>query len=317
MELIIKPTSSCNFKCSFCSAGKLQIPTIKKIDERFKSLIEILQPTGLIFTGGDPLCVSRDVYYQFLELGNYSISFTTNLKAFYNNPDYWSDLFKNSRVGVCTSFQFGNGRKWDEQTIYDQSLFEKVIGLFKRKIGYVPTFISVLDESTKDTGIKLALLAKKLDTKVKINGVLDIGFANNTFPLYKLIDVWYQVYEAGLWKYTDHKTQFDEGGCGFNTNGLCQSSIRAAWIDINDRFHYGTCEDLTTNGNEIPLEKIKPATKVDFNLKNFINSKCISCELCRLCNGCIFRVSSSKADGDFCNQMKKRIPIIKQMKWKI
>ena len=105
MELIIKPTGRCNFNCKFCSANLLNIKHQTKVPNELIKIIQTIKPNSLIFTGGDPLLVGPEYYYEILSLGNFSISLTTNLKDYYIQPKKWIDLFKNERVGICTSFQ--------------------------------------------------------------------------------------------------------------------------------------------------------------------------------------------------------------------
>jgi len=58
MELIIKPTSACNFKCTFCSAANLKIKhSLSKVPEQLKELICNLKPNNIIFTVQDILYI--------------------------------------------------------------------------------------------------------------------------------------------------------------------------------------------------------------------------------------------------------------------
>lgn len=85
MELIIKPTSRCNFNCNFCSAGLLKIKTITRVPSELKQVLFTIKPNNLIITGGDPLMMPPSYYEELLTLGDWNISFTTNLKDFYLN----------------------------------------------------------------------------------------------------------------------------------------------------------------------------------------------------------------------------------------
>ena len=46
-QLIIKPTSACNFNCTFCSARFLDIPIHDKVPESLKDYICKLKPTNI------------------------------------------------------------------------------------------------------------------------------------------------------------------------------------------------------------------------------------------------------------------------------
>ena len=318
MELIIKPTGRCNFNCSFCSANLLDIKHSEKVSDELKHIIETLKPSSLIFTGGDPLMVNRNFYDEILTLGDFNISFTTNLKAFDFDPDKLTDLFKPERVGVCTSFQYGTERKWDINTPYTESKFIEVMNLFNEKIGYMPSFISLVSEENEDRALDHIYLAKQVGTKCKLNAVLKMGLSKEYYPFYKMIDLWLKIQDLGLEEYWDNEIQFKLGGCNFNTNSLCESSIRTFWLDNKGNIKYGNCEDRSSNELFIPMDKEAPKPKKSpLELKNLISSKCLFCHLCRLCNGCKAKLLQNKEDKKFCSEMKKREERILGAGWKL
>lgn len=318
MELIIKPTSRCNFNCTFCSAGLLNIKHSEKVSEKLKEVLNILKPDTLIFTGGDPLMVSPKYYEEILSLGDWHLSFTTNLKDFYLQPDKWTPLFKNPRVGITTSFQYGDERRWDKNTPYTEEMFKKVIRLFEEKVGYVPTFISVISEKNEDKALDHIRLAKELNTQCKINGVLPMGLSDHFYPFYKMIDIWISIKESGLEEYWDNEVQFYNGGCNFNTNLMCESSIRTFWLNDKEEIQYNNCEDCASQGYRIPLDKERPIphqTKVDNY--DVVTKECLFCPLHHLCNGCKSLRNINKLTPNHCEEMKKRMDKIKEMGWKI
>ena len=87
---------------------------------------------------------------------------TSNLKAFYEDHDTWVPLFKNPRVGVCTSFQYGEGRMWDAATPYTEEMFRKVFDKFLSLVGYRLKFISVIGPDNESRALDHLLLAKEL-----------------------------------------------------------------------------------------------------------------------------------------------------------
>lgn len=318
MELIIKPTGRCNFNCTFCSANLLKIKHDNNVSNDLKQIITNLQPDSLIITGGDPLMMSKEYYEQLLSLGNYPISFTTNLKGFYNNPDYWTPLFKNERIGICTSFQYGDERLWDLKTPYTEEMFKKVMHLFYDRIGYMPSFIAIIDENNADKALDHLYLAKELGTKCKLNPLLALGKSKTFYPKYKMVDIWLKIYEKNLQDYLDSDIQFYQGGCGFNTNLLCQSSIRAIYIDGNNKIHYSNCEDCLSNGEEIDIDASKPLCIPErLNPTDMINDKCLYCELCNFCNGCRNARKTAKITPNYCDEMLKRKQRILSMGWKL
>lgn len=318
MELIIKPTSQCNFACTFCSAGKLKIKKSKRVPDQIIKVIHTLNPSTIIFTGGDPLCVPIEYYNHVLELTDVPISLTSNLKSFYNNPQYWAPLLKNDRVGVATSFQYGNQRLWNHNTVYTETRFLDVVSRFESVVGYVPKFIAVIGNDNANKAIDHIFLAKSLGTKCKLNPVRAIGNSKITYPLYKMFDIWFDIKDRGLWDYVDQDPQF-QGGCGFNSKHMCESCIRACWIDCHDKLHYGYCEELLSNGYSIPYEPICPIpTPQKLGIEQVISAKCYYCELYNLCNGCTFNRESAKWDPIFCQEMIKRKSLILQQKeWDI
>lgn len=175
--------------------------------------------------------VKPDVYYRLLEMFDGGISLTSNLKNFALKPAEWINLMRHPRIGVCTSFQYGEGRRWDENTVYDEVMFRNVMKMFRDMVGYTPMFISVIGKGNENRALDHVRLAKDLGTKCKLNGVLDLGRSDESYPLYKMIDIWLAVKKEGLEQWHDCSVQMLHGGCNFNTNLMCGSTIRSAWFD--------------------------------------------------------------------------------------
>ena len=317
MFLCIKPTSKCNFNCSFCSAKNLKIKDTKHFPEQIKEVIRNIKPEQISFTGGEPLLMEPEYYYEVLDFYKGNISITSNLKAFYQNPDKWVPLFKEERFGVCTSFQFGDARRWDIDTPYTLDKFKEVMYLFKDKVGYMPAFIAVISKDNEDTAIETILLAKELGTTVRINGQMLLGVSKEYYPKYKLIDLWLKLEELGLDKYEGNLETKKFGSCNFNTNLLCASCNRACWVDSNNNLIYGICEDALTEGLtklEPELEQPLPEHTIP-NPDTLINTKCLTCELCNFCNACFLSQRQAKQDPNYCKEMLKRLPRIKESGW--
>lgn len=318
MQLIVKPTGRCNFNCTFCSAGLLKIKHSEKVPEELKKVLNTIQPENIIFTGGDPLCVNPTYYEEILNLGNWTISLTTNLKDFYLNPNKWLHILTNPRVDVCTSFQFGEERKWDKNTVYTLSMFKKVVSLFKEKIGYIPPFIALVNNENENQAINHILLAKELGTKCKLNPTLPLGKAKDFYPLYKMIDIWLKIKELNLENYQDVEIPFYKGGCGTNTSLLCDTTIRSFWIDSEEKVVYSKCEDCAVNKYYIPIDKEKVIPKqTPLNMLTNVNKNCAYCELCNLCNGCNSIKKMNKMTKNHCQEMLKRKDKILAAKWKL
>ena len=89
MELIIKPTELCNFKCTFCSSTKLVEDKASTLDLQhvFDFLKRFPNTNTIIVNGGDPLMVKPEYYFEilkYIEEHNLitTLGLTTNLWAF-------------------------------------------------------------------------------------------------------------------------------------------------------------------------------------------------------------------------------------------
>lgn len=320
MELIIKPTSVCNFNCTFCAASTLDIQHPNNVSDKLKELIGILRPEGLIITGGEPLMCNPSYYEELLTLCDCKLSFTTNLKDFYHYPDKWTPLFTNPRVNVCTSFNYGNTRLWDKDTVYNEEAFRKVIALFKKRVGYVPPFIAVISEENEHTAYEHVQLAKKLGTRCRLNNALKMGKQGIYYPRYKMFEMWLNIIDQGVDKYEINCAERGTGCCPTNSNLMCRSTIRCAYVDSDHNLHYSDCEDKINmdNGMEIPVETIRPEAKpqpVTYN--EAINVQCTYCELFNICNGCSTNREQAKETPEYCSEMLKLKERIVKAGWKL
>ena len=91
-----------------------------------KNQIDILKPSSLIINGGEPLLSGKSYFEELLNACNCHIAIISNLRAFEEDPNYWTSLFLNPRISVVTSFQYGNRRKIDSKTVYTEEHFKQV-----------------------------------------------------------------------------------------------------------------------------------------------------------------------------------------------
>ena len=90
MDLIVKPTELCNFKCSFCSSSKITFEdntATLDLNKIFKFLKRFPDTQTIIVNGGDPLMMKPNYYWKIIEyLDKHelpaTISLTTNLYPF-------------------------------------------------------------------------------------------------------------------------------------------------------------------------------------------------------------------------------------------
>jgi len=175
MDLIVKPTELCNFKCSFCSSSKITFEdntATLDLNKIFKFLKRFPDTQTIIVNGGDPLMMKPNYYWKIIEFLDKhdmpaSISLTTNLYPFLTKPLKWKELFNHPRVGVATSFQYGGGRLKGDYSEFTEEDFWRCSDAMLEHVGYRPSFIAVIVEENEDTHIKTVELAKKMDEYVK------------------------------------------------------------------------------------------------------------------------------------------------------
>ena len=305
--------------CTFCAASEIESPILKKPQKEILDVIDRLNPNPLIFTGGEPLMMPPEYYYYFLEkYPEINIDMTSNLKDFYLNPEKWEKLFKHKNVSICTSFNFGNTRKWSKNEVYSKDKFVKVMNLFKNRIGYMPPFIAVIDKDNEDTVLDTVLLAKDLGTTCRINNALKIGRQDKYYPRYKIFKKWLNIIDAGLEEYEINCRDRSIGRCPINSNGLCTFSIRCIYIDNNGKIHYSNCEDKVNLGyNDLSIEDDELSVKpIKYN--DLISMECLSCELYSICNSCESnREQIKRYAPEHCEHMSKLKDRIIEAGWKL
>jgi len=312
LDLIIKPTQACNFACEFCSSNDISNSNNKILPLDF--LCDYILKNNInriIVNGGDPLMVSPVYYLKLLSFVDANkldvhISFTTNLWDFYINPSKWVNIFKNSKVGICTSFQYGNERKLRDGTIFSEKLFVKVFNKFKELIGYNPMFIVVINKNNEHLALKHVELAKKLNTKCKMNPALASGRTTEPYPLYKMYNIYVDIIKHGLSDYEFNSKEIvklynnQPACCPYSRN--CYKGIRCIDPDLN----IYTCGAFNDNHNN----KDYAIHSGNFIAKDypFIKNECLACELFKFCNSCYKNIADIKNFNlidEHCIGMKK------------
>lgn len=329
MELIIKPTEACNFKCTFCSSthlvddktARLEVSKIAAFLDRFP------QTRTIIVNGGDPLMMPPKYYRSILdeiEKRNLqtTISFTSNLWGFYKNPDLWTDIFKHPLVGVATSFNYGTTRRITETQVYTEDIFWKVSDLFLEKVGYRPGFISVITDENLDTAINNVLLAKKMGVECKLNYALASGELSVPLLKGKIYKVYLDIIEQGLadWEYNSKQLLAikDKKSTSCPLNRECDSNIRCLQ-PAGDYYSCGAFGDDKLHAIDF-TEEVLNAGKLQEPLKAspelaFLKESCLSCPLFSICNGCKKTISDLKRNNiveEHCNEMQKNLPRLLQ-----
>lgn len=321
----------CNFKCTFCSSTNIGDNNHDQVslEQVFRFLKRFPETNTIIVNGGDPLMMSPSYYWDLIEHldnNNYkaSISFTSNLYPFYLKPEKWIDLFKHPRMGIATSFQYGNARLKHDLTPYTEDEFWKVSDLMLKEVGYRPTFIAVITEENDDTVIKTVELAKAMDVVCKVNYAygtgevvsyknITMGNKDKPYRLSKIYHHYVDIYEAGLMDW-EHNTQDlfrklnnEHTICPLNRS--CDEGIRA----IQPSGRYYSCGAFG-DSNEYPIDFEKEMNGEFFTPLqdafelNQMKQSCFSCPMFNICNGChktIHELKKTNQVEDHCKDMKK------------
>lgn len=320
MDLIVKPTQRCNFKCDFCSSNKIDSSGNATLPlESIFSLLENNKVNTIIINGGDPLMMPPEYYWNLIKYlddhdMNTSISFTSNLWDFYLQPEKWEELFRHERVGIATSFQYGNERKLANGTIFTEDLFRKVVELFKERIGYVPMFIGVITEENEEKVLDTVRLAKDLSTVCKLNPAVKSGRCQKNYPLWKAYQKYLEIIDAGLAEYEHNASVLKDivnnnhETCPYNRN--CWQTIRA--ISPNGLIHSCGCfnDDHIINTELGDKTYCLSEYKDKDLLKDFksLKTECFLCDLFPLCNSCFKQIHDIKKDHEeenHCWHMKQ------------
>lgn len=325
MDLIIKPTQACNFKCGFCSSSCISKNKTTLSLEKLFCFLDKHTINTIIVNGGDPLMMPPEYYESLLDyISNRrlatTLSFTTNLWDFYINPNKWRSIFKQKNVYVTTSFQYGGERRLGNGESLTEELFCKMIEVFFNNIGYIPMFISVITHKNENNVIETVKLAKKLNTICKINPALKSGRSAYFYPLPNAIEKYLDIIGAGLERYEHNARELKKivhGSptiCPFNRD--CFRAIRCMGPN-GELFSCGAIHDNylinEKNGKEtFEIDASQDESKLPKQYP-FLKKDCLACELFKLCNGCYKQIMDVK-DANFTEQhcrgmqkLKKRL----------
>ena len=238
MDLIIKPTEACNFKCTFCSSSKItDVDSTAQLDlfKIFRFLDRYPNTNTIIVNGGDPLMMDPKYYMsliEFLDKNNYpaTVALTTNLWPFMVKPKKWLPVFQNPRVGIATSFQYGEGRLKGDLSVFTEEDFWKCSNSVLEYCGYRPDFIAVITEENEDTVIATVELAKRMGVVAKVNYAMASGEQDAPYMLSKVYEKYIEIWKAGLAPWEFNTSQMIKRLKKEHTicpqNRSCDSSIR-------------------------------------------------------------------------------------------
>jgi radical SAM protein with 4Fe4S-binding SPASM domain len=309
MDLIIKPTERCNFKCTFCSSTQITDDKSAELDHQhiFDFLKRFPETRTIIVNGGDPLMMQPEYYWKIIEHleaieSKATISFTTNLWPFYKNPGKWKELFNHPRMGITTSFQYGGGRLKGDLTEFSEEDFWAVSDAMLKHVGYRPDFISVITEENAHDAIKNVELAKQMGVECKLNYAFSSGppvkfkgivMGQEGRP-YMLADI-YEIYidiwrrELTQWEYNTKQMvkRLQNKSTTCPQNRQCDSGIRTlqpsgdyySCGSFGDDRSYAIDFKKEMSGNQIfPL-------RFQSELQS-LKQSCYTCPMFEICNGC-------------------------------
>jgi len=309
MDLIIKPTERCNFKCTFCSSTYITDDKTVELDHEYiyQFLERYPETNTIIVNGGDPLMMSPDYYWKLIEhldkiKSHATISITSNLWPFYKNPNKWKDLFNHNRVGVTTSFQYGGGRLKGDLTEFSESDFWKVSDCMLEHVGYRPDFITVITDENEHLAIKNVELAKEMNVECKLNYAFSSGppvkFKNiimgqegKPYMLADIYEIYIDIWKKGLapWEFNTKQMmkRLSTGSTTCPQNRSCDGGIRtlqpsgdyySCGAFGDDRIYSINFEEEMKGTKVFPL-RFQPEL---LSLKN----SCMTCPMFDICNGC-------------------------------
>lgn len=320
MDLIVKPTELCNFKCTFCSSSKItENDNTAQLDllKIFRFLDRYPDTQTIIVNGGDPLMMDPKYYMdiiEFLDKNNYpaSISLTTNLWPFYKKPEKWLEVFQNPRVGIATSFQYGGGRLKGDFTEFTEEDFWKCSDAVLKYCGYRPGFIAVIVEENENTVIKTVELAKKMDVVCKVNYAMASGEQSAPYVKGKMYKGYVDIWKAGLadWEHNTQAMMVKLKGhsttCPVNRD--CDAGIRTLQPE-GDYYSCGAFGDDMDKAIDFEREmagEFFTPLREDLHLNN-LKQSCFTCPMFQICNGCRKTVKDLKEHNlveEHCLHMK-------------
>lgn len=321
MDLILKPTSLCNFHCTFCSSPQLSesMCDTLELDYIARFLDRFPQTRTIIINGGDPLMLPPEYYWNILALledrgmNDTTLSLTTNLWDFWKRPDKWTKLFCDPRVGVGTSFHYGDSRLITRTRVFMEDDFVKISDLFLERVGYRPDFIAVIDESNVEWALDNVRLAKRMGVECKLNWAAASGRQGKSFLMGDIYPVYLEVFREGLMEWEYNTKQLVRKLNNFHTtcpiSRDCDKGIRNLHPDgkyyscgafgDDDMFSIDFDAEMASEIVATPLQKSK-----DYQT---MHDGCWSCPMFGICNGCRKSVMDTQRSGrvdEHCQKMK-------------
>jgi radical SAM protein with 4Fe4S-binding SPASM domain len=198
-------------------------------------------------------------------------------------------------------------------------------------VGYRPDFISVIDESSRDTAIDNVRLAKEMGVECKLNYAVasgpikqtKIGTMGNADSHYLLADayeMYLEVFQLGLteWEYNTKQMANVLGSQNVTCPLLrdCDTGIRS----MQPSGDYYSCGSFGDD-SEYPIN-FEAEMSGDFHRPLLVpelesmKQACYSCPMFRICNGCKKTIRDTKKSGrveSHCFKMKQLAPALLEL----
>lgn len=197
MQLIIKLTTSCNLKCSYCSEGDKKAETISKesLYKVIDDLPELLKELNdhsieILWHGGEPMLVNIEfldtvMCYAEKILSEFELRFCMQSNGTMLNPE-WLSILKMHNVMVGISLDgYKEIHDKNRRTKSDMPTFDTIIKNIKllRDYGIYGGSLMVLSDIDNIDVDKLFEFIQTYELPMKINPVIPCGRAENIIDI--------------------------------------------------------------------------------------------------------------------------------------
>lgn len=267
---------------------------------------------------------------------NTSIALTTNLWPFYKKPKMWTPLFNHDRIGVTTSFNYGDGRLKGDGSLFSADDFWRCSDAMLEHCGYRPDFIAVMTELNDWAAIKNVELAvemseghepqgtllnlnrEKVGVECKLNYAMSSGDQDTPYLLAKIYKTYVDIWQRGLapWEFNTRQMikRLQGGSTTCPQNRKCDEGIRT----LQPSGDYYSCGAFGDD-KEMPIDFAYEmqggfATPLQDSIElSSMKQACWTCPMFDICNGCRKTIKDFKRHGvveAHCQMMKTIAPQI-------
>lgn len=324
MEIIIKLTTACNLRCSYCSEGNqrqviLSKQNLYKLIDELSSLLDKCQDKDIdiLWHGGEPLLVGKTflqeaMQYAQKKLRGYNLQFSLQTNGVLID-DEWIAIFKKFSVGVGVSLDgYRELHDKSRRTIDNKPTFDVVLENLDKMTasGIMPGVLMVLDAAQPIDSDKLFEMIESHHLSLKIHPMIPTGRAKERMDendIYKnYIELMKVLYKRCMESEKNVVVQpldaimdailgiKDLGECSFSgccgTRFLClyadgRIGFCGRMIDSQLDFAYGNLENTPL----LELYESGIANRVRARVKYLRENDCKGCSDWKLCHGgCTF-----------------------------